>query len=230
MPTPQSDSFCPLQNIRGHELFLWQDLRYSPGHPSKEETGLRIDEGTWNRLLEGLPTLIGVAKTDGSRGDFVYDEDAAFVFTGPFVLTAWRNGRPDERETEQLTTRLRYIHFNRPAPPRQGKSPKPCAFCWSRWVLLGHLYWLRGQGAPLDEFMARVAARLEGVAPPCRPSKIARVDGPAASPAMDPPPQLSAGASSASHLLQQMATLIDWRLAGHLTDAEFEAAKRQLGL
>ena len=87
------------------ELLLWQDLRYAPGHPSKEEQGLRIDEGTWNRLLEGLPTLIGVPKSAGAR-DFVYTEDAGFVFTDPFELTAWRNGVPDEYETVQLTTRL----------------------------------------------------------------------------------------------------------------------------
>ena len=81
LPTPQADSFCPLQNCRGYEAFLWQDFRYNPGHPSKDDQGLRVDEGTWNRLLEGLPTLIGVAKTDGSRADFVFDEDVAFFFT-----------------------------------------------------------------------------------------------------------------------------------------------------
>ena len=166
MPTPQSDSFCPLQNIRGHELFLWQDLRYAPGHPQKDEQGLRVDEGTWNRLLEGLPTLVGVAKTDGGRSDFVYDEDAAFLFTGPFELTAWRNGRPDARETEQLATRMRYIQFSRPAPPRDGRTLKPCAFCWSRWLLVGELCWNKACGLPLDDFMSNVSnAWLDSTAP-----------------------------------------------------------------
>ena len=85
--------------IRGHELLPWQDLRYAPGHPSKEEQGLRIDEGSWNRWLEGLPTLIGVPKSAGTR-DFVCTEDAGFVFTGPFELTAWLHGVPDEYETD----------------------------------------------------------------------------------------------------------------------------------
>ena len=124
MNTPQSDSFCPLQDCRGHELFLWQDFRYSPGHPHKEEQGLRLDEGTWNRLLEGLPTRIGVSKSDGNRADFVYDEDAAFIFTGPFRLVAYRNGFPNDNETEQLTCRMRYVHLQQPAPVQLDRSFK----------------------------------------------------------------------------------------------------------
>merc|ERR1712214_151887 len=112
MPTPQADSFCPLQDARGHEVFLWQDFRYCPGHPRGQEQGLRLDEGTWNRLLEGLPTLIGVAKTDGSRGDFVYDEDAAFVLTGPSMMAAYKSGVVAEYETAQLTCRVKYWHFS----------------------------------------------------------------------------------------------------------------------
>ena len=37
MKTPQADSFCPLQDIRGHELLLWQDFRSNPGHPRRIE-------------------------------------------------------------------------------------------------------------------------------------------------------------------------------------------------
>eukprot|EP00973_Karenia_brevis_P059111 8230115-Karenia_brevis.AAC.1 len=105
METPQSDSFCPLQDIRGYELCLWQDFRYNPGHPRREEQGLRLDEGTWNRLLEGLPTRIGVAKSDASRADFVDKENTPFIFTGPYRMIAYRNGVPDSKETEQLDTR-----------------------------------------------------------------------------------------------------------------------------
>ena len=271
MPTPQSDSFCPLQNIRGYEVFLWQDLRYNPGHPSKDEVGLRIDEGTWNRLLEGLPTLIGVAKTDGSRSDFVFEEDTAFVFTGPFELTAWRNGRVDAKETDQISTRILYIHFSRPAPPRVGKNPKPCAFCWSRWVLFGELVWCRAQQGPLDDFMCKVAAALDPSVPapkrpcvswpPAAPAATAPIaapiapagaaalassapsagagtsvyagapsaqGAPAANPASSAAP--SAAGTSASPLFGQLASLMEWRAAGHLTEAEFAAAKRMVGL
>jgi hypothetical protein len=162
MPTPQADSFCPLQNSRGFEVFMWQDFRYNPGHPNKDDQELRIDEGTWNRLLEGLPTLVGVAKTDGSRADFVFDEDVAFLFTGPFELTAFRNGRMDVRETEQIATRVKYIRFDRPAPPRQGKAPKACSFCWSRWVLYGQLQWMYDGGIPLDDFFKAVEFMAQG--------------------------------------------------------------------
>ena len=227
MPTPQSDSFCPLQNCRGYELFLWQDLRYSPGHPKKEEQGLRIDEGTWNRLLEGLPTLIGVAKTDGSS-DFVFDQDTAFLFTGPFELTAYKNGKPDEHETAQLATRLRYVRFSRPALKRTGRAPKPCPFCWSRWLLLGQLYWLRETGQPLDEFFVKVADALEGSAQGEEPAAVRQC--------MSPDSQLAAWVHSqpeslaAPGLLDSLSSLIQWRCAGHLTESEFIAAKRKLGL
>ena len=43
MECPQADSFCPLEGIRGHELILWHDFRYAPGHPKKEEQGMRLD-------------------------------------------------------------------------------------------------------------------------------------------------------------------------------------------
>ena len=38
MQTPQSDSFCPLQDARGFELHLWHDFRYSPGHPQEKRS------------------------------------------------------------------------------------------------------------------------------------------------------------------------------------------------
>ena len=56
---------------------------------------------------EGLPTLIGVAKTDGSRADFVYREDGVFICTGPFKLQAYEGGRVDQCETEQLDCRMK---------------------------------------------------------------------------------------------------------------------------
>ena len=71
MKCPQADSFCPLEKIRGHDVLLWQDFRFNPGHPQREEVGLRLDIGTWNRLLEGLPTEIGVPKTDGRSDGLV---------------------------------------------------------------------------------------------------------------------------------------------------------------
>ena len=46
-----------------------------------------------------------MAKTSGARG-FVYKEDAAMIFNGPFPLTAYRNGRADAHETEQLDARV----------------------------------------------------------------------------------------------------------------------------
>jgi hypothetical protein len=236
MPTPQSDSFCPLQNCRGYETFLWQDFRYNPGHPSKDDQGLRLDEGTWNRLLEGLPTLIGVAKTDGSRADFVFDEDVAFFFTGPFELTAFRNGRIDARETDQIATRIQYVRFDRPAPPRRGKAPKPCAFCWSRWVLAGQLQWMRDNAVACDEYFTRVEAMEAGIAlPPALPIAAATVSGRVATPVVAPVAAASSVGPSPSPLdpqqmFEKLEKLMAWRSDGRLSESEFVAAKRALGL
>eukprot|EP00974_Lingulodinium_polyedra_P037332 3581827-Lingulodinium_polyedra.AAC.1 len=196
MPTPQADSFCPLQDARGHEVFLWQDFRYCPGHPRLQEQGLRLDEGTWNRLAEGLPTLVGVAKTDGARADFVFDEDVAFILTGPGPLTAYKNGVVDDYETAQLTCRMKYWAFARPAPQERLRAFKPCAWCWSRWVLHGEVEWQARRGIPPDAFMAKAIAALRDLrmaqAPtrPC-PAHALATPGPAALSA--PPPPAVAG-------------------------------------
>ena len=223
MPTPQADSFCPLQDIRGHELFLWHDFRYSPGHPRQDERGLRLDEGTWNRWLEGLPTLIGVAKTDGSRGDFVYDEDAAFIFTGPFKLEAYKNGRVDARETEQLTCRLKYVVFDRAAPERLNRGLKPCAACWSRWLLRGACAWQESQGAPATEFMQEVK-RVLG-APPVLAAPEA-FDEQASQGAL--PSQPASSEAHRSQVFNELSQLMAWRSQGMLTDAEFALAKERI--
>ena len=102
-------------------------------------------------------------KSAGAR-DFVYTEDAGFVFTGPFELTAWRNGVPDEYETDQLTTRLQYITFRRLAPPRRGKPMKHCSLCWSRWLLRGEVMWQIQHDHELDDFAQRVRDSL-GIQP-----------------------------------------------------------------
>ena len=216
MQTPQSDSFCPLEDIRGYEVILWQDLRYNPGHPRKEEQGLRIDEGTWNRLLEGLPTLIGVPKSDGSRADFVYDDDAAFIFTGPFELLAFRNGMVDQMETEQLNCRMQYIIFGRPAPPQVNRGLKHCAWCWSRWILRGELLWRRQQGVARDEFLKKVACQLgepethDTMARACS-EPLARDEAPSASSAL----LASMGPTPAPRdLFGQMSAVMEWRRAG----------------
>ena len=180
-----------------------------------------------------------MAKTDGSRADFVFDDDVAFLFTGPFHLTAWKNGQPDQHETDQLATRMKYVHFARPAPPRQGKALKPCPFCWSRWVLLGQLFWLRQCGHPLDEFMAKVAAALEPTEP--QPAATARPSVKQAGDAVQPngrcsaEPQLVPVTSSrhegaTSEFYEQLASIMEWRRAGHLSESEFVEAKRRLGL
>ena len=235
MPTPQSDSFCPLQNIRGYELFLWQDLRYSPGHPDKDQQGLRVDEGTWNRWLEGLPTLIGVPKTDGGRADFVYDEDAAFLFTGPFQFVAYRDRRPDIRETEQLSTRIRYVHFaNESPPPRTCGTLSPCGLCWARWTLRGEVAYQARSSGSLDATSRRI---LETLWPNWNPllrteseflASAAEQTTSARALATGGPSTPVANPSDAAW--ERMVSLMEWRSRGLLTDAEFHNAKRMLGL
>ena len=218
-------------------MFLWQDFRYFPGHPRDKEQGLRLDEGTWNRLVEGLPTLIGVAKTDGCRADYVYDEDAAFILTGPFKLTAYKDGFVDAHETEQLACRMKYWMFNRPAPCQRDRSFKPCPRCWSRWVLDGERRWQALHGIVPDSFMRRVIAAsgagvaatpVQGPNGSTRPAPAACPAAPGAAP-MGPSLQ-SSGANAGATFHEQLCQVMAWRTQGLLSDSEFAAAKRQLGL
>ena len=234
MATPQADTFCPLQDARGHELFLWQDFRYSPGHPRKEEQGLRLDEGTWNRLLEGLPTLVGVAKTDGSRGDFVYKDDAPFVCTGPFALQAYKNGYADPKETEQLACRMKYVVFGRAAPPPEQLSRefRPCAFCWSQWLLRGECEWRASCGQAADDFMEQVGRVLPA------PDGHTQLPSAPAAAASEPVLAVPGGVAhapgatgvAAPGFFEQLSQLMMWRDQGKLSDREFAAAKVRLGL
>jgi len=224
MGTPQSDSFCPLQDARGYELYLWHDFRYNPGHPKKDQQGLRLDEGTWNRLLEGLPTLIGVAKSDGHRADFVFKDNAPFIFTGPFKLLAYRNGLPNEKETEQLTCRLRYWVFDKPAPERRDRSFKHCPWCWSRWLLSGELGFRTRHKQTLDDFLTKVQAALPSL--------------PASSSSASHHQQLARGtaASAQEHPVDsqewfdKLEKLMEWRAKGFLDEQEFKRAKHRLGI
>ena len=227
MHTPQSDSFCPLEGCRGHEVFLWQDFRYNPGHPNQKEQGMRLDEGTWNRFLEGLPTRIGVPKTDGCRADFVYTEDAALIFTGPYKMTAYRHGCPDVKETEQIDIRVTYVEFLMPAPPFRDRSFKHCALCWSQWILEGELAWVRSHQVSLDSFMEKVVAAMgahgnASSVPMAGPAQSAN-----AAPAAATPPQPASG-SKGPGFVERLQHLIEWRAAGLLSEEEFAAAKRQL--
>lgn len=238
METPQSDSFCPLQDIRGHELFLWQDFRYNPGHPRKDEQGLRVDEGTWNRLLEGLPTRIGVAKTDGARGDFVYSEDAAFIFTGPYTMVAYRNGYPDDKETEQLDARVNYVHFKRPCRQGLDRTFEHCAKCWSRWILEGELQWEQMNNVPADDFMKKVLAGITGTQSGSGTalsanSQVASSSSSMVGPVLTPSSATShtgSPATSQKDFFNQLQSLIEWRAKGCLSEKEFAAAKQKMGL
>ena len=230
MKTPQSDSFCPLENIRGHELILWQDFRYSPGHPRPSEQGLRIDEGTWNRLLEGLPTMIGVPKNGSGRTDFTYEEDAPMIFTGPFELLAYRNGVVDRRETEQLTCRLQYIYFQQPVCKTLNRKFKHCPTCWSRWVLSGELQWRSMRGIMGDDFTRKVATVLGDTPAALAPAGRDRASSSGAQSsglAQGPAPLVG---STSSQTMDDVARAVQWRQQGLLSEAEFQAAKRALGL
>ena len=251
MKTPQSDSFCPLETIRGHDILLWQDFRYNPGHPKKEEVKLRLDIGTWNRLLEGLPTPIGVPKSDGSKTDFVYTENAPLIATGPFVPTGYKDGVPNEFETEQITCRIKFWHFRRPQTDDASlnRGFKPCPLCWSRWLLGCAAEHWQVYGSEQDHLLQKVmhikSGALQGCASapevPC-PGEVNALEEDAAcdeealqvlqdlerAEASTTAASSNAPPPSAPDLFQQLASLVEWRSKGLLSEQEFAQAKKKL--
>ncbi|CAK0882876.1 unnamed protein product [Prorocentrum cordatum] len=249
MGIPQSDSFCPLEFIRDYELVLFQDFRYAPshpkkgeqgfrnptdfryapGHPKKGEQGIRVGEGTFNRLLEGLTTKIGVPKSDGTR-DFDCEGTAPLIFTGPFQITACRNGVPDKRETDQINSIVKYIFFNALAPPVLNRSFKTCAVCWARWVLTGEMTCRLKEGRPLGALLEAVRNCCVPCSPGASGSLPPRVAASAPSASASETLGAAAPASAGAQMMAELGKLIAWRSQGHLTEAEFGAAKRNLGL
>ena len=192
-----------------------------PGHPKKEEQGIRLDIGTWNRLLEGLPTSIGVPKSDGSRSDFTYKEDAPFVATGPFIPTGYRNGVPNQMETDQLTCRLKIYELSRPAPDTGlNRNFKPCPLCWSRWLLDGQIQWSNATGHPLDTTLQKM----------CNGQRFDVTPTVAPEPSGASPPAAAAASTASGDFFNQLQSLMEWRRNGLLSEDEFGKAKQKLGL
>ena len=152
----------------------------------------------------------------------MYKEDAAFIFTGPFEFTAYKNGRANPRETEQLTTRVRYVHFSKPAAAGHGgRALEPCPWCWSQWVLRGEVAWQTREGMEPDAFKQEVKRQ---------PFIIGEAPHVAADAAPPSPATTHAAASiySQDDVYTRVANLMEWRQRGCLSDTEFEAAKALL--
>ena len=239
--TPPATSTAPLMQCRGHELFLWQDFRYAPGKPGpKEERGLQLDEGSMNRLLEGLPTLVEVPKNDGV--DFVFDEDTPFIATGPFKLVAYKDGEPDEFETDQLTTRPQYFRFPESIPkPSQKTGFAPCPRCWAKWLLHGEIAFRQAHGKdPLsttdivDRAKAALFTNPEALVAYERKMAPASSKRAAVGPPATPPRAKGATQGEGSTAgepkkgsFDDLTKLMAWRQAGLLSLEEFEKAKQQ---
>ena len=183
-------------------------------------------------MLEGLPTIIGVPKSDGGRSDFLYTENAPLIATGPFMPTGYKHGAPNERETEQLTCRMEFWHFQRPALDRGlNRDLQPCPSCWSKWLLQGALAWDRDRGYAPGAMLERQAS----VSAPtsvrsCAPSERAALL-PAMGPAPPPLPALAAAPPRGQQgLFEKLKELVEWYEKGLLSATEFAAAKKQLGL
>ena len=149
--------------------------------------------------------------------------------------TASKDGVADEYETVQLTCRMTYWHFSRPAPEQRNRDFKACAGCWSRWLLQGEVEWQAAHGISPDEFIAKASAALSrgrttpgsssaGHEPPSTPPRAP----PAAAPLL--PVGSAGGQTGAQAFFEQLSQLMAWRQAGLLSDSEFANAKRVLGL
>jgi len=231
--TPPASSTAPLLNCRGHELFLWQDFRYFPGKPGrKEDVGLQIDEGCFNRLLEGEPTLIEVPKNAGV--DFVFSEDTPFVATGPFEFQAYKDGVPNAYETDQLATRMQYFHFGKSVPVKeQNDSLKPCAACYAKWLLHGEIVHRAHHGKHASStttiveeahallFPGPYALKGYGVMLQTKASSSSAGSGSSSSTA------LGAG-SGEKRTYEKLREVVEWKREGLLSEEEFAKAKTRI--
>jgi len=253
-PTPPASSNCPLMKCRGHEVFLWQDFRYAPGKPgSAEDRGLRLDEGSLNRLLEGYATLVQMPKNEGA--DFVFHEDTPFIATGPFQLTAYTpDGEVDEYETEQMTTRFTYFFFrNSILKANQHKGFGPCAKCWAKWLLHGEIVYRREHGrhpksttdvvekakaalfpkgeedlGAYEQQIAPKAPKRPAAGPPATPPRLkGSSTGAAAAEISGGTSTGAAGAPTTGGRFEELRKLVSWREAGLLSKEEFDAAKQE---
>ena len=109
---------------------------------------------------------------------------------------------------------MHYVHFKNPTHGSLVRL-KLCPACWSRWVLRGEMQWRRQGNHAMDEFMVEVAATLGeqqfGVmpgTPTCAPTTPA----------------------SQSSLMADLSRAVEWYQQGLLSEAEFLATKRTLGL
>ena len=153
----------------------------------------------------------------------MYKEDAAFIFTGACGFTAYKNGRPNLRETEQLTTRVRYVHFNKPAAAGHGgRALEPCPWCWSQWVLRGEVAWQTREGMEPDAFKQERKRH---------PFIIGEAPHVAADAAPPSPATTHAAASiySQDDVYTRLANLMEWKQRGWLSDTESDAAKVKIG-
>ncbi len=88
----------------------------------------------------------------------------------------------------------------------------------------------------LDEYFSKVEAMASGVsAPPAVPTPVAVVSSTIAAPILPTSatatPSCSAPVGLSAHaVFEKLEKLIAWRSSGHLSDADFIAAKRALGL
>jgi hypothetical protein len=207
--------------------------------------GLQVDEGSMNRLWEGYTTLFEVPKNEGA--DFVFDEETPFIATGPFKFVAYKDREPNEKETEQLTTRFQYFSFDRSIPhAQQKKGFAPCPRCWAKWLLHGEIMYRKEKGKDPrsnTDVVDRAAERLFPAGEPQLGAYAKKISGlsskraatgPPATPPHRPPPPgqggqagASASAAPAQGTFADLKQLMEWRQAGLLTMDEFVTAKER---
>jgi hypothetical protein len=216
-----------------------KDFRYSPGKPGrKDDVGLQLDEGSFNRILEGEPALVEVPKNEGF--DFVFDEDTPFVATGPFELVVYKNGVPNAYETGQLATRLQYVHFTKSiAKEAQNDTRNPCGRCYAKWLLHGEAtYREKNSKHPLSTTPIFEVARetlfpgrfgLQSFAAAMvRDSRKSRVDSgdSASSSSMDT--TRTSVAAQQKTAFERMKELVAWKEQGLVDEEEFKVLKRKM--
>lgn len=119
---PPDSGSHQLADIAGSEILWLNDFEYSPAFLN------------WSKMkdfLEGSDLKVAVPKSSGNN--YIFSSSAPVFGTSPCILRHPSN----QKETDQMNSRILYFHFVHYFDPATCPEIKPCTHCFASWLLHG---------------------------------------------------------------------------------------------